>query len=202
MKIYMLANIPDQYMNLDWERDFVGDDTAKEAVELYLDKWDNFKAHGMGIEFASPQMGTGKTFAVTHIGKELIKRGESVYFLPHNQMMSAMNFARPDQFLIDKMNMMKVLILDEITPPFSDKASGIFSDNLESVVRNRTNYNGVTIMTTNMTEEDWEKHYPRIYSLLRAKQMTINLKGVDFRASVIGQKNLEMVANSERSPLR
>jgi DNA replication protein DnaC len=198
-KHYLLANIPDQYMRLDWDRDFAGDSNATDAVTLYLTKWPQFKLNGMGVEFASTGLGVGKTFAATHIGKELVKKREDVFFLPFNQMLHAMRYE--DKDILTRLDEVNVLILDEIQPAPNEQLRLIMADRFESIVRNRTNYNGVTIMTTNMTESEVETHYPRVYSLLRAKQLRVEMSGADARRSIIAEQNLELILNNETRPI-
>jgi DNA replication protein DnaC len=198
-KHYLLANIPDQYMRIDWERDFTGSQEAKDAVRIYLDKWEGMKLYGMGLEFGGKSLGVGKTFAATTIGKELIKRRETVFFLPFNQMVNA--FMQKDEVVKAKLESVKVLILDELQIPFSDKGFAPISHALESVIRNRTNYNAITIITTNLSEEELEEHYPRIYSLLSAKQMRVEMTGADARQEWMAKKDLELIMNDERRPI-
>lgn len=198
-KHYLLANIPDQYMRLDWERDFSGDEKAKEAVALYLNKWPAFKQNGMGIEFAGTGLGLGKTFAATTLGKELVKRREDVLFLPFNQMLHAMRYE--EDYILSRLDTVNVLILDEIQPPPNAQLAAIMADRFESVIRNRTNYNGVTIMTTNMEETQVQSEYPRVYSLLRAKQIRVELSGKDARQDLVAKQNLELILNGETRPI-
>lgn len=198
-KHYLLANIPDKYMRLSWTHDFRGDPAASEAVNMYLDKWANFKINGMGVEFAGTGLGIGKTFAATHIGKELIKQREEVFFIPYNQMLNAMRYK--DEYILERLAKVHVLILDELQAPPNEQLRSIMSDQLESIVRDRTNYNGVTIMTTNLLEEVIREEYPRVYSLLREKQMRVDLTGLDARKSWVEQENLELIANNETRPI-
>lgn len=198
-KHYLLANIPDQYMRLDWFRDFDGSQDAKDAVRMYLDAWEGMKLYGLGMEFGGKGLGVGKTFAATTIGKELVKRKEKVFFLPFNQMLDA--FTNKDQVTVDKLKHANVLILDELQIPFSERAFAPISHALESIIRDRTNYNAVTIITTNLTEAELEEHYPRTYSLLSAKQTRVEMTGRDARQEKIGNLNLELAMNGERMPI-
>jgi DNA replication protein DnaC len=198
-KHYLLANIPDQYMRLSWERDFFGDPAAQDAVTLYLSKWSAFKLNGMGIEFAGKELGVGKTFAATTIGKELVKLREDVFFMPFHQMLHAMRYEEQD--ILDRLENVNVLILDEVLPPPNEALRSVMANHFESMIRNRTNYNGVTIMTTNMTEADMNEEYPRVYSLLSAKQMRVDLNGNDARQGMTGKRNLELIMNGEVRPI-
>jgi hypothetical protein len=77
---YLAANIGTQYMRLDWA-DFRNED-VRSTVTAWIDNWPSYKKLGMGLEFGGEGLGVGKTFSATHVGKELIKKGEKVYFIP------------------------------------------------------------------------------------------------------------------------
>lgn len=199
-KHYLLSNIPDQYMRLDWERDFMGDEAAKDTVALYLDKWPSFKLNGMGVEFAGSGLGVGKTFAATTIAKELVKRKEEVFFLPFNQMLHAMRYE--DTEILSNLDRVNVLILDEVQPPPNEQLRNVMANHFESIIRNRTNYNGVTILTTNMDEGTCNSEYPRVYSLLKAKRFRrVEMEGNDARQSKIANRDLELILNDEVRPI-
>ncbi len=202
-KHYMLAGIPDQYMRLDWDKDFrAGNDDMKDKVATYLDKWPSFKLHGLGFEFASPKLGVGKTFGATYLGKELVKRGESVYFIPFTRVISTLVKENPDwQYIEDKMYNSTVLILDEVIPPTSEKMAALFSSKLEELIRNRTDYNRINVITTNMDAQEMEYTYPRPYSLLAAKQIRVVLDGADARQQHVAIKELELAMNGEVAPI-
>ncbi len=201
-KHYMLAGIPDQYMRLAWDDFRAGNDDMKMKVATYLEKWESFKLHGMGFEFASPNLGVGKTFAATHIGKELVKRGESVYFIPFLEVVSVLSRQHPESEAIERrLYESTVLILDEIVPPTTAPQAALFSGKLEELIRNRTNYNRINIITTNMTADEMEYEYARTYSLLSAKEIRVVLDGPDARQKHIANENLEMAMNGELRPL-
>lgn len=199
-KHYLLAHIGDQYLRLDW-RDYDGPESVKESVALYLDKWTGFKLNGMGIEFTSPMLGVGKTFAATYVGKELIKRGERVYFKPFLEIISLYDqdpdYRRREE---ERLRDTTVLILDEVVPPITTAQGQLFSAKFEELIRHRQNFNRVTIMTTNLPPDKLRKTYERTYSLLEAKQMRIEMHGRDAREEKIAWENLELVANDEVRP--
>lgn len=199
-KHYLLANIGDQYMRLNWE-DY-RDEGVKADVALYLDLWQSFKINGMGMEFGGEALGVGKTFGATYVGKELTKKGERVYFLPFLEIISL--YQREDAER-DRMNRRlretTVLILDEVRPPRSDAQQWLFAERFEELIRHRTNFNLPTIIGTNLTEDELDRHYPRAYSLLAAKQTRLELTGQDARQSWIAMENIELAANGEVRPI-
>lgn len=200
-KHYLLANIGDQYQRLDWAN-FQGSDDVREGVAMFLDKWPSFKANGMGLEFSSPKLGVGKTFAATYVGKELVKRGERVFFIPFRDVINL--YSKEQTFRDAQENRLKdttVLILDEVQAGVSDAQRQLFSDRFEELIRFRTNFNRVTIMTTNLTPDELHDQYPRTYSLLEAKQLRIEMSGEDARQTFIAKENIELVANDEVRPI-
>jgi DNA replication protein DnaC len=200
-KHYMLAGIGDQYMRLDWHKDY-RDEEVKDAVQAYLDAWPQLKLQGMGIEFASPKLGVGKTFAATHMGKELVKLGERVYFLPFYKMVGVYGLPVEERRPIEqRLTECSVLVLDEVIAPNSEAQSHLFAGKFEELIRDRTNFNRVTIMTTNLAPEKLHEIYPRTYSLLEAKQYRVIMDGEDARQGVVKERNLKQANLGEVRPI-
>lgn len=197
-KHYLLANIGDQYQRLNWH-DYRGDPAVLEPVEMFLDRWQSFKDNGMGLEFSSRNLGVGKTFAATYVGKELVKRGESVFFIPFLDTVRAS--IDHDHDLTSRLRDSTVLILDEVVPPISDRQAQFFAGEFEEIIRHRTNFNRVTIMTTNIEPAELHKTFPRVYSLLSAKQLQVVMRGEDARRTIIANENLELALNGEIRPI-
>lgn len=188
-------------MRLDWQTDY-RDEEVKDAVQAYLDAWPTLKLQGMGLEFASPKLGVGKTFAATHVGKELVKRGERVYFLPFYQMVGVYSLPPEDRRLAEqRLATSSVLVLDEVVAPNTEAQAHLFSGKFEELIRDRTNFNRVTIMTTNLAPEKLHSIYPRTYSLLEAKQYRVIMDGEDARQGVTKERNLSMANLGEVRPI-
>jgi DNA replication protein DnaC len=195
---YLVANIGEQYQRLSWD-EWNGCEDTKTVVDTYLNGWEQFFKQGIGIEFYSSALGTGKTFAATHIGKQLIKQNQSVYFIPFIEMAAA--FDRHDSdYIANRIRESGFVILDEVIPPISEAQRAFFGVQLEALIRHRTNNNLPTIMTTNMDQETLHAAYPRTYSLLSAKQIRQEVKGTDRRES-IGLQEMEIIANGETRPI-
>jgi DNA replication protein DnaC len=185
-------------MRLNWN-DYDGDPEVLEPVATFLEKWPSFRANGMGMEFASENMGVGKTFAATHVGKELVKQGVPVLFTPFLDVINA--YEREDKRdFQDRLQNTLVLVLDEVVPP-RGRQGPWFNDEFERLIRNRTNWNLPTIMTTNLEPDALHAAYPRTYSLLEAKQWRVILRGEDARRQRIANENLEIALNEETRPI-
>jgi DNA replication protein DnaC len=197
-KHYLVANIGDQYQRLNWD-DYDGPANVRDSVNLYLSKWETARVNGMGITFKGTQ-GSGKTFAATYIGKELIKRGVKVYFVPFIEVISAYKRQNADEFE-EKLKQTELLILDELIPPEPGPQAALFSRRYEELIRHRTNFNLPTIVTTNLVEQDLQKHYPRTYSVLAAKQIPVDVKNDDARRGKIAIENIELLQNEEVRPI-
>lgn len=195
---YLLAHIPEQYMRLNWQ-DYNGSPQAQRFVNNYLDKWERYREHGFGAEFGGEKLGIGKTFAATHIAKEMVKYRQKVYFVPFVEMVSA--FERSDAEVVeDRIRMTPYVVIDDIMPPHSAKQHDFYHTRFEAIIRHRTNYNLPTIITTNLTGAKLDGYYPRTYSLLAAKQKRIDMDGEDYR-STAGLQNIELVENGETRPI-
>jgi DNA replication protein DnaC len=200
-KHYLIANIGDQYMRLDWDRDYK-DEVIKDDVQTYLEAWDSLKLQGMGLELSSPKLGVGKTFTATYVAKELIKRGERIYFMPFYEVVGVYALPVEERRAIEqRLQDCTVLVLDEVIAPNTEAQSNLFSSKFEELIRTRTNFNRVNIMTTNLTPVRLHAIYPRIYSLLSAKQFRIEFDGEDARELIVKPRNLKMVAEREIRPI-
>lgn len=199
---YRLAQIGDQYMRLDWQ-DFHGTEDADKWVREYIENWRGFFAHGFGLTFSSKDLGVGKTWAATHIGKELIKRNQKVYFQDFVQMVDTF-CSDPDQKRTLEVQMKEVplLIVDDVLPGISERQRDLYAMKFEVVIRHRTNFSLPTIFTTNMTKDQFEQEFGRLYSLTQARQQWIKMSGADHRKrSETASEIAAMIINGEIAPI-
>ena len=70
-----------------------------------------------------------------------------------------------------------VLVLDEVKLGGSADQRRLYREKLEELIRPRTDANLATIVTTNLTEEELEEHYGRVFSLLSRTNELISLEG-------------------------
>jgi DNA replication protein DnaC len=193
---YLIANIGEQYMRLDW--DTFEPEGVKRDIDNYIENRENFLHLGIGLEFGGP-LGVGKTFAATYIGREMVKRNQSVYFTRFKDM--AFSFEEKDGDVDELCRDSTYLIIDELQVSHSSAQASVFSDRFEAMIRHRTDFDLPTIITTNVSEEALEEAYPRVYSLLAAKQLRLEFEGDDVRKSKMNKENLEMAMNGEKRPI-
>lgn len=199
---YLLAEIPSSYWTLS-EDDFFGDSDALEAMQDYLDRWKDWKTHGIGLAFHSSTQGTGKTMLATIIARHLIHQGERVYFISFRDAVRLydMPFEQREE-KVRRLRNTPVLILDEVGLAISDAQHDFYSVELEDLIRFRTSGNAVTLITTNLTPAALDTEYPRIFSLLASKQRHITVGGHDVRrAGEVDLFRMELIANGEAQPI-
>lgn len=180
---YWLANIGLQYQRQDW-----GDYPhleVKNDIEQYIDRYEFLRLAGVGITFYSQELGVGKTWGATHVLKELVKQGTNGWFVPFWEILGYKDIEdwKEKNFKIGKVRDSELVVIDDIKPPYSLRQQEYYSDKLEETVRPRTDRNLPTIITTNMTEDKLEEYFPRVFSLLYAKNQFIELAGFDARRS-------------------
>lgn len=196
---YLVAHIPAEYMTLDWS-EYNRDPEVRKQVAFYLDKWENFLHGGIGMEFASPALGVGKTWSATHIAKEMVKNGQRVFFIPFVDMVSAFQSSRAEA-IESRMRETTYLVIDEILSPVSKAQHDFYAFRLEALIRHRSSLNLPTILTTNLTNDELVEYYPRTYSLLSAKQLRVEMGGEDHRKSDAVMRKIERLANGDALPL-
>ena len=82
----------------------------------------------------------------------------------------------------------------------SEAPRALFAEKVEELIRYRSNYNKVTILTTNLTPKELDEIYPRTYSLLAAKEQSIKVAGNDVRKEGIWSVNKQLAENGESRP--
>ena len=205
--LYFLHNIPMGYQNLVWEEWPTETPTQREAkvsMDLYVENFTRFSLNGVGLTFFSKGLGTGKTWGATATLKRLVKAGVDGWFAPFYEVKSYYEIGDKAErdFKINRVKEAELLVLDEVRMPGSEAQKNFYADRLEELVRPRTDNNYATIITTNMTPEELEDTYPRVFSLMSAKNLIIELDGSDYRLGTgIWARNVESGQNAEALPI-
>lgn len=190
---YLIASLPAGYFTLHFPTDYTRSDAVQGAISSYLSAWKNASRMGLGLLFRSEGLGTAKTFAAVHVGKELIKLKQDVFFTDFREMIQKEDRIREENT--------PFLIVDEVRLPWTDKSTPIFSDRFEEVIRYRNHHALPTILTTNMTQFQLEETYPRVASLLTPSTVEIDMPGGDYRNNNYAMERLSLLANNEVKPI-
>lgn len=201
---YFRANIGREYHDI-CLKDFEGEDASKvvPVVRDYLDAFGNNFHFGLGLTFTGPY-GTGKTFAMTCVLKELVKQGRETYFTTFEQLINvwgdSWHDAEAKRLLEKRLKTAEVLGLDELrTDPRN--AGGFLANGLDSVIRYRTANLLPTLVTTNMSSDFEKSEFAKVYSLLAAKNTRVETHGHDRRMQEVRNRNHELAKRGERRPV-
>lgn len=203
-KHYFAANIGREYHDI-CLKDFSGSDTNSvvPVTQEYISNFENNFHYGLGLTFSGP-VGTGKTFAMTCVLKELIKQGVDVYFITFEELINVWGKSWHDddakRLLEQRLKTASVLGLDELrTDPRN--AGGFLANGLDSVIRHRTSNLLPTLVTTNMNREAELDQFGKVYSLLSAKNTRVETHGHDRRMREVRNRNFELNQRGERRPI-
>jgi len=185
------------------KEDYESDPVAWEETEKYISEWENNKRNGLGIAFMAKEMGVGKTFLASLVAREVIKMGDTVYFANFRDIVSLYQIPYEDRIEEEtKIHNCTLLILDEVVKTYSDRQKDFFGEKFEELIRNRSNYNRVTIITTNLETNELESNYPRTFSLLSAKQKMLKVNRSDIRKEGIWEINKALAERGEIRPIQ
>lgn len=201
---YFAANIGREYHDI-CLKDFIGPnrEIVVPVVQEYIDKFSSNFHYGLGITFSGP-LGTGKTFAMTCVLKELVKQGRKVYFTTFQELINTWGASYKDdaakETLERKLKSVDVLGLDELK---SDKRNeiGFLASGLDYIVRHRTSNLLPTLLTTNMTPSQEENEFGKAFSLLSARNQRVFLNGNDNRGTEIRERVYHLASEGDRRPI-
>jgi DNA replication protein DnaC len=204
-KHYFASNIGREYHDICAFSHFEGPDRdlVIPVIREYLDKYEDNFHYGIGLTFSGP-LGTGKTFAMTSVLKDLIQRGHTVYFINFNEMIevwgSSWHDDKAKKMLQDKLKRVDVLGIDEVT---TDKRNltGFLASGFDAVIRHRTSNLLPTLITTNMSKNQERAEFSKVYSLLSARNVRVDFTGHDRRQGEIRQTVFGLRNAGERRPI-
>lgn len=206
-RLYELANLPLRYQRLNW-KDFNLHDAANPEIKIEVDRFVDHKSNainnGLGLYIHSETLGTGKTFIATHILKECVKAGYKGYYIPFFDILSLYQLHDEErEFIEAKMMTSPLVVIDDVTVGVaSDKQAAHFSQTLERFVRRRGQNSLSTIITSNLTQKELDRHYNRIFSLSAESMMPLELPGTfDARIELGFGRQYNMMLNGEVPPI-
>jgi len=174
------SNLPKSSIRLD-KTPPEGLERVYTALNTYSAKFPSVKKPNIIMQGAT---GTGKTFAITALGHELVSRGHVVLYTTAFGMVSRFKdfiFERNDSSFSDMLDA-DILIIDDMgTEPI---IRNITEENLYNLVNERLIAGRAIIITTNLDREGViERYGDRIASRLFAAETSavLNLTGVDLR---------------------
>lgn len=204
-KHYFAANIPKRYHDICLNQHFIGADREDvlRITNEYLENFDSNFHFGLGITFAG-WLGSGKTFAMTSILKDLLKQGRSTYFITFEELINVWGASYSDEVskrtLTERLQSVDILGLDELrTDPRN--AGGFLANGLDNVIRHRTANRIPTLITTNMIPEKLEQEFPKVASLLSEANDWLIFTGKDVRGGEINERTRELAKRGERRPI-
>lgn len=198
---YLYANIGIRYHSLCFDDLYEEKDDLRIFLEDYVANFESNARYGRGLTFYGP-LGTGKTFAQILILKSLIKKGYKAWFDSFTSTVNQFSSTNTKEFLMNNVRSAEIFSLDEIIEPMSAKQHEYFAEVYESIVRYRVENSLPTLIGTNLDNEQHEKWYPRVWSLLNMVQIPVLVSGTDVRAAQAKDVVDMLITNKEVRPLR
>ncbi len=197
-KMYCLANVPYEFMTIPWN--LFPHEEVKKDIDGYLAKYADTRRAGLSYEVYGSH-GVGKTWAGAHIEMEIVKAGYTGWFVQFAEL-KGLYEREPSEmhFNLKKIRESEVLVIDDVTEPWSSAQAEFYAEKLEDAIRFRTHRNFPTIITTNLSPKQWQTYYPRVYAQLSNKQLRVELVGPDYRAKA-NDEATERAAAGERRPI-
>lgn len=190
-KHYLNAGIGLTYQILSWN-DFHGDAEAYADVSRYMEEFHSNIESGRGLLLYGEQYGTGKSMLGYLILKECVFAGYRCYATTYLDMLSSLKAGWRDEqyakWYRDKIDSAQILMIDDVGKELM-QASGFNNDfskqQLDGLMRTRTQQSRATIITTNLSTGDISRVYgSALWSLISENMTPIKVDGVDYRRSV------------------
>ena len=203
---FLWSGILERYQRLDW---FDLDESvlAAERVLDYVEHADARVSAGRGLTFWGGP-GTGKTFLSVLMAKELVLARHDVFMATYEDFVSMFSAGWSDterrDFFSGRVRSAGVLFLDDVGKGSSaTKSKELGAKTLEATVRYRVQRALPTIMTMNMSPEDFEKrHSIYLISLLSESNRSVEVTGEDYRDRKMDIADAEQDAGVTRPVLQ
>lgn len=175
------------YANLFW-----GDATdvhpkTSTFIRDYATDIDEYLAHGLGL-FLYGAHGTGKSLIANLLLRRLLLKGYDGYWVTLNELLSAYQETwRGDKetkaWFDRRMRNVRVLVVDDMGREYDGRSTA--ASTVDSIFRTRVQNGLVTIVTTNLDEEQFVARYTKgIQSLVTEACVHHEVLGDDFRVAL------------------
>lgn len=199
---YLYANISRTYHSLGFDDLREDKEDLGEVVHSFISNWDTYKRYGRGIIFMGG-LGTGKTTAQVLLLKELIKKGEKVWFMTFTELTDAyMNTNNQKDEIYHEIQTAACVAVDEVPCGKSKDQKDFFEKVLEWAIRYRVENSLPTVMGTNLTEKGMTENYPRICSLVGMTYLLYEVDGEDVRKTTSKEQVEELIEKKEIRPVK
>jgi len=185
---YAESNIPIEYWNLSFEKDFKGNNILLKKYQEYTTDLKLSYLNGHNICFAGT-LGTGKTMSATAILKKACQKGFTCLYTDISHVVSVLTQASNEEkyFAKRELCMVDFLVIDEMDPRFFDASTAsqeLFAKNIEIIFRTRRQNKLPTLICTNSPNllESFEGPLKQsLSSLFSDKMEMVYVFGQDFR---------------------
>lgn len=158
-----VSGIPERY----WIASLlpIEDSPYKENLKRYLSKVHIYVEKGRGL-FLHGDFETGKTFAAVAIGKEVLRRGGTIYFLKARDILRVVYDGEETEdgsnLIRNQIKKVDLLILDDLgAEGFDPKKFG--GAELEGIIRDRYDARCPIIVTSNQSPKQLEEKYTKAF---------------------------------------
>ena len=201
-KHYTAAGIGMEFQRLDWH-DWHGSESAFEAVHDYLLNYESNLRYGIGLVLWGP-VGTGKTFLMYMIAKELVRRCVNTYVSTCSNMVESFTAswgnAEEKAWFARRFMYSDALFLDDVGKEFKSN-NRLSPTTFDMILRTRDHDSRATSITTNLDGQQLSFGYgASALSMLQGRNIVIDVSGSDHRVPV-GQQRRQHAADQERRPI-
>ena len=169
---------------------------AKRVCINYVKEFERFKSEGKGLYFYSELRGVGKTRLAISLLNALIKQAkiEGFYITTKNlfdELRASFNEGTT-QTILNKFMSVPLLILDDLGV---EKTSEWTESTFTQILDTRMNQKLVTIITSNLTQDQLDEVYPngRVSSRIKKMTLPIQMPNEDIRAKLAKIVNDEII---------
>ena len=151
----------------------------KKKLTEYLDNLDKHFDAGTGLILTGPH-GSGKSGSAVIVAKEVMARGCSALFMEEDSLVGAVlkqEEYKDGMTIYDRALECALLIVDDLGLSAESGNNHI----TETIIKRRVHRMMVTIITTNMKKEEYDRRYPTISSALMEAAIPIYCDGINWR---------------------